>query len=120
MKSLRFRLILCCLLLFVELSISGAIAAQERGHFSVLGEANKPGVFEFQGGMTVKEATVLFEGVTQNASTSRIVILRKSTDGKRTRIPIDFEGVLNGTKADIPIVDDDIIIIPEFGVSKIP
>jgi protein involved in polysaccharide export with SLBB domain len=73
MKSLRFRLILSCLLLFVALSISGAIAAQERGHFSVLGEANKPGVFEFQGGMTVKEAAVLFEGVTQNASMSRIV-----------------------------------------------
>jgi protein involved in polysaccharide export with SLBB domain len=108
MKSVRFRF---------PLSTSGAIAAQERGHFSVFGEANKPGVFEFQGGMTVKEAAVLFEGVTQNASMSRIVILRRST-GKRKRIPIDFEGILSGTKADVPIVDDDIIVIPDSASVK--
>jgi protein involved in polysaccharide export with SLBB domain len=106
--------------MIVILPMTRAIAGQEGGHFSVLGEANKPGCFEFQEGMTVKQAAVLFEGVTQNASISRIVILRKSTDGKRTRIPIDLEGILSGTKADMPIVVDDIIIIPEFGVSKIP
>ena len=120
MRSPAFRSVLLCLLLFAVVPISAASALQGAGQFSVIGEANKPGVFDLQEGLTIRRALALFDGVTEKASLSRIVISRRTADGTRTRIPIDLEGILSGTKADIPVVADDIIIIPEFGVNKIP
>jgi protein involved in polysaccharide export with SLBB domain len=120
MKSLRLLLPLVCLLVCFVLQVTRATARQELGSFSVVGEANNPGVFELREGMTIRQEAVLFDGATQKASSSRIVILRKALNGTRTRIPIDLEGILSGTKADMPIVADDIIIIPEFGLNKIP
>jgi protein involved in polysaccharide export with SLBB domain len=92
-----------------------------KAHFFVAGEANKPGVFEFSEGMTLRQAAVLFEGMTSKASLSRTVILRKDhANGMRSRIPVDLEGVMQGKKDDMGILVDDVIIIPEFGVSKLP
>src|SRR5215510_12523278 len=74
MKSTRLQFVLGFLILCV-LSMTKAIAGQELGRFSVVGEANKTGIFELSEGMTIKQAAILFEGVTQKASLSRIVIL---------------------------------------------
>jgi protein involved in polysaccharide export with SLBB domain len=89
--------------------------------FFVAGEAKKPGMFEFREGMTLRQAAVLFEGMTSNASLSRIVIFRKDqASGQRTRIPVDLDGVMQGKEQDVLILVDDIILIPKFGVSKQP
>ena len=67
----------------------------------------------------IKDVALLVEGMTSNASLSRTVISRKDqANGMRSRIPVDLEGVLQGKKEDVLILVDDVIIIPEFGVSK--
>ncbi len=97
------------------------VPSLDKPHFFVVGEANKPGEFEFREGTTLRQAVVLFEGMTSNASLSLTVILRKDqANGMRSRIPVDLEGVMQGKKEDVLILVDDIIIIPEFGVSKQP
>jgi protein involved in polysaccharide export with SLBB domain len=97
------------------------VPSLNKPHFFVAGEAKKPGVFEFREGMTLRQAAVLFEGMTSNASLSRTVIFRKDqSSGMRSRIPVDLEGVIQGKKEDVVILVDDVIIIPEFGVSKNP
>ena len=91
----------------------------ERPQFIVAGQVNKPGTFEFREGMTVRQAAVLFEGMTPNASISRTAIWRKDqTTGWRSTIPIDLAGIVQGNKDDIAILADDIIVIPEFGVNR--
>jgi protein involved in polysaccharide export with SLBB domain len=89
--------------------------------FIVAGEVKKPGTFELKPGMTVGQAAVLFGGIASNASNSRTSIWRlDQTTGRRSTVPIDLEGIMQGKKDDIEIQADDIIIVPEFGVSKIP
>jgi polysaccharide export outer membrane protein len=93
----------------------------ERPQFIVAGEVNKPGTFELKPGMTVGQAAILFGGITPNASNSRTSIWRlDQTTGRRSTVPIDLEGIMQGKKDDIAILADDIIIVPGFGVSKIP
>jgi len=97
------------------------VPSLNKPHFFVTGEANKPGVFEFREGMTLRQAAVLFEGMTSNASLSRTVIVRKDqASGMPSRIAVDLEGVMQGKKEDVLMLVDDVIIIPEFGVSKQP
>jgi protein involved in polysaccharide export with SLBB domain len=97
------------------------IPSLNKPHFFVSGEASKPGAFEFTEGMTLRQAAVLFAGTTSNASLSRTIIFRKDqASGVRAGMPVDLEGVIQGKKEDLAIMADDIIVIPEFGVSKKP
>jgi hypothetical protein len=121
----KLTLLPICLVLAPIVLSKGQASDPRRPHvsgapqFRVVGEANKPGEFEFKEGMTFRQAAILFEGVTPKASISRIVILRKNQlTGAISKIPIDFGGVMEGIKDDITILVDDIIVIPEFGVNR--
>lgn len=82
-------------------------------HFFAAGAANKPGVFEFREGMTLRQAVVLFEGTSSNAALSRTVIFRKNqATGKRNEIVVDLEAVMRGKREDVTIFADDIIFVP--------
>jgi polysaccharide export outer membrane protein len=81
--------------------------------FFVAGEVNAPGSFPLKDGTSLRQALSLAQGATPNASLGRGVIFREDTvTGKRQEMAVDISGVMNGKKADIPIMPNDTIIVP--------
>lgn len=107
----------------VELQAGDVIAVPTMGrqHFFAMGEVNRPGVFEFRDGLTLRQAVALCGGPTPTASLARTLIVRHDDIGGRHKvIPVDLRGLMEGKIEDIPILVDDIIVIREFGVGGKP
>jgi polysaccharide export outer membrane protein len=81
--------------------------------FFVAGEVNAPGSFPLKEGTTLRQAISLAQGTTFQAAASRAIIFREElASGKRQEIAVDVPAVMNGKKGDVPILSNDIIIIP--------
>lgn len=81
--------------------------------FFVAGEVNAPGSFPLKDGTTLRQAISLAQGTTFQASGGRAIIFREEqSSGKRQEIPVDVTAVMSGKKSDVPILANDIIIIP--------
>ncbi len=52
------------------------------------------------------------DGVTEEAMTSRAVLRRMKPNRTQEVISIDLEGIMNGTVADVPLENEDILFIP--------
>jgi polysaccharide export outer membrane protein len=80
--------------------------------FYVAGEVKAPGSFSLKEGTTLRQAISLAQGTNYNAATERAIIFRDDPSGKRQEIPVDIGAVMKGKKDDIPIVANDIVIVP--------
>ena len=81
--------------------------------FFISGEVRAPGSFPLKEGTTLRQAVSLAQGLTFNAKPSQGVIFREdSTLGSRQEIKVDIGAVMNGKKEDIPLLANDVIIIP--------
>ena len=81
--------------------------------FFVAGEVNAPGSFPLKEGTTLRQAISLAQGTTFQAAATRAIIFREEmSSGKRQEIPVDVPAVMNGKKSDVPILANDIIIVP--------
>jgi polysaccharide export outer membrane protein len=81
--------------------------------FFVTGEVHKPGSFALKEGTTLRQAVSMAEGSTFKASLGSGIIFRDDpATGKRQELKVDVGAVMNGKKDDIPILANDIIIIP--------
>ena len=81
--------------------------------FYVAGEVNAPGSFPLSEGTTLRQAIALSQGTTFNAALGSGVIFRAdATTGKRLEIPVNVGAVMKGKKDDIPILANDIVIVP--------
>ena len=78
----------------------------------VEGEVKKPGVYDFQPGMTAMSACIMAGGFAKYAAISRTKIIR-TRNGKQEIIKIDLKKVTNGVIPDIPVKPGDRIHIPE-------
>jgi protein involved in polysaccharide export with SLBB domain len=69
-------------------------------------------------GLTAYEALLIAGGPTPFADQRRAYILRKTTNGQRGRIPVDFKALSRAEATDIPIQQGDVIFLPErrFGL----
>ena len=85
---------------------------QAGSKFYVEGEVKKPGVYDFQPGMTAMTACIMAGGFDRYAAISRAKIIR-TLNGKQKIIKIDLKKVTDGRIADIPIKPGDRIHIPE-------
>jgi polysaccharide export outer membrane protein len=81
----------------------------------VIGSVKHPGGFPLQekSTMSVLQALSLAEGLQNTAAGTRAKILRNS-DAKhgRVEIPINVKHILAGTDADVPLLADDILFVP--------
>jgi polysaccharide biosynthesis/export protein len=88
----------------------------------VLGAVIKPGGFTMANptaGVSVLQAVSLAEGFTSVAATNRGLIIRNSTSAReRQEIPVDIKDMQLGKIADMQMVPDDILYIPQSGVKK--
>jgi len=81
--------------------------------FFVAGEVNAPGSFPLSEGTTLRQAIALSQGTTLNAALGNGVIFRTDlATGKRLEIPVDVGAVMKAKKDDIPILANDIVIVP--------
>jgi len=84
----------------------------ELGKIVVDGAVNKPGVFELENIIRLSEAIALSEGLTADASRSKIYIVRTINGQRRVRI-IDLDKVRQLGAEDPEIIPGDIIFVNE-------
>lgn len=88
--------------------------------FFVAGEVNSPGSMVLKDGTTLRQAISLAQGTTFNAAGNRGIIYREDpSTGKRSEIKVDIAGIMNGKKEDIPILANDIIIVPNSRLKSV-
>jgi polysaccharide biosynthesis/export protein len=88
--------------------------------FFVAGEVNAPGSFALKEGTTLRQAISLAQGANFNAAADRGIIFREDpATGKRDEIKVDIPAVMNGKKADLPILANDIVIVPNSRMKMI-
>lgn len=77
------------------------------------GAVFRPGQFEL--GKSINSVKTLIEsaeGVTEDAFTAHAVLHRLKADRSLEVIPVDVQGILDGTVADIPLKNEDKLFIP--------
>ena len=80
-----------------------------RGEIYVMGEVQKPGAFPYREGITLLQALGMAGGFTPRAKET-VTLLR---NGSHTRIEIDTEEIVEGEKPDIPLLEGDLVLVPE-------
>jgi polysaccharide export outer membrane protein len=81
--------------------------------FFVTGEVIAPGSFPFKEGVTLLQAISLARGLRAGAKAAKAIIFREDpSTGKRREISIDLNAVTIGKQKDIPLLPNDIVIVP--------
>ena len=78
----------------------------------VQGEVKKPGVFDYQPGLTALSACIMAGGFDKFAAPNRARIVRLTSEGQET-IKINLDDVISGDIPDLPLKPGDRIHIPE-------
>lgn len=78
----------------------------------VQGEVKKPGVIDYQPGMTALAACIMAGGFDKFAAPNRAKVVRQTKDGQES-IKINLEKVIAGDIPDLPLKPGDRIHIPE-------
>lgn len=78
----------------------------------VKGAVFRPGQFQIGAGVTsVRTLIDAAEGLTEDAYTSHAVLHRLKADRSLEVIPVDVQGIMDGTVADIPLKNEDVLFI---------
>ena len=79
----------------------------------IKGAVFRPAQYQLGGNITtVKSLIEAADGVTEDAFTAHAVMHRLKADRSLEIIPVDVQGILNGTVADIPLQNEDVLFIP--------
>ena len=78
----------------------------------VKGAVFRPGQFQIGAGVTsVRTLIDAAEGLTEDAYTSHAVLHRLKADRSLEVIPVDVQGIMDGTVADIPLKNEDVLFV---------
>lgn len=80
---------------------------------SVLGQAQRPGSFPHEPGMTLVQAVSLAGGLNSIAQTRRVRLTRQLANGKSRTVLVDLDAINAGEAEDIPLQAGDRIFIEE-------
>ena len=90
----------------------GAIQPRYENMVEIVGAVFRPGRYHIGDGVTtVKTLIEQADGVTEDAFTAHAVLHRMKADRTWRVISVDVEGILNGTVADIPLENEDVLTI---------
>jgi len=79
----------------------------------IKGAVFRPGMYQLgQGTTSVRSLIQQAEGVTEDAFTAHAILHRLKPDRTLQVIPVDVNGILAGTSADIPLQNEDVLFIP--------
>ena len=86
----------------------------------VKGAVFRPGMYQLGEHIySVKTLMESSEGVTEDAFTQHAVMHRMKPDRTLEVIAVDIEGIMNGTVADIPLKNEDVLFIPTKQESRV-
>ena len=74
-----------------------------------------PGMFDLSNSPTVRSLIEAAGGVTEDAFLAHAVLHRMKADRVKKVLSVDVNGILNGTVADIPLENEDVLFIPFRG-----
>lgn len=74
----------------------------------MVGEVKTPGTYQLKTKTTVIQAISLAGGFTQYASKNKMIIIRKSPDGRGVRIPVSFDDIVQSDES----ADKNIFLLP--------
>jgi polysaccharide biosynthesis/export protein len=80
--------------------------------FFVAGEVMAPGSFPLKEGTTLRQAISLARNTTMTSAPNKAVIFRENGSKEKKQIPVDITDVMRGRKPDVPIVANDVIVVP--------
>lgn len=93
----------------------GAILDRYANRVEIRGAVYRPGMYELGGGLTtVKDLIKRAEGLTGDAFTGRVILTRELEDLTHEMIAIDLAGILKGSVPDIPLLREDVLVIPSI------
>jgi len=80
----------------------------------VIGEVRRPGGFVLNERRTISglHALAMAEGLGQTAAANKAVIVRNTEAGERVEIPANLSEILKGKQADVELLPDDILFVP--------
>ena len=79
----------------------------------VRGAVFHPGQFQMDGSITtVRELIKAADGLREDAFVNRAVMHRQKEDLTMEVLPVDVQGIMDGTVADIPLRKNDVLFIP--------
>ncbi len=79
----------------------------------IKGAVFRPGMYQLgEKVFSVKSLIERCEGLTEEALTSRAVMRRMKPNRTQEVLTINLEGILNGSEADIPLQNEDVLFIP--------
>ena len=86
----------------------------------VKGAVFRPGMYQLGEHIySVKTLMESSEGVTEDAFTQHAIMHRMKADRTLEVIAVDIEGIMNGTVADIPLKNEDVLFIPTKQESRV-
>ncbi len=86
----------------------------------IKGAVFRPGMYQIGDHIySVKTLMESSEGVTEEAFTKHAVMHRMKPDRTLEVIAVDLEGIMNGTVADIPLKNEDVLFIPTKQESQV-
>jgi polysaccharide export outer membrane protein len=82
--------------------------------FNVIGEVGHPGTFPLSKSMTILDAIALSGGFKDYAKPNKMYVLRRSPDGKTTKIAVNYKKVVRGEapEQNIELETRDTIVVP--------
>ena len=79
----------------------------------IKGAVYRPGLYQLGGKVTtVRSLIEIASGLSEEAMTTRGVMRRMKPNRTQEVIPLNIEGIMNGTEADIPLCNEDVLFIP--------
>lgn len=79
----------------------------------VKGAVFRPGLYQLGDGInSVRTLVQHAEGLTEEAFTARAVMHRMKPDRTLEVVPVDIKGIMDGSVADIPLKENDVLFIP--------
>lgn len=98
----------------VKPEVSVSIESRIRRTITVLGQAQRPGVFELptHRALTLVEAIGMAGGVTRISNPKKITLKRTAAGGNTVQT-VNLTKIAAGKESDIPLRDGDVITIPE-------
>src|SRR5439155_617074 len=80
--------------------------------FFVAGEVKAAGSFPLKEGTTLRQAISIAQNTTPLAAAGKAVIFREEQGAQRKEIPVDVTAIMRGRSPDVPILANDIIVVP--------
>ena len=92
--------------------IVDSIQKRYENSVAVKGGVFHPGMYDLDGTTTVRALIERAGGLTEDAFLNRAVLHRMKEDRTRRVIAVDIDGIMAGTVADIPLENEDELLIP--------